>query len=71
MAKQPALLSRKPTHRLFRVSGDGENAIWTPIGAAWDHKDGKGFSINCDAMPLTGRLVMREALPPKEQSGRA
>lgn len=52
-------LGRKPTHRLFRVVGDGENAIWTPIGAAWPNKDGHGFSINCEALPLSGRIVMR------------
>lgn len=52
-------LGRKPTHRLFRVVGGGENSIWTPIGAAWPNKDGQGFSINCEAMPLSGRIVMR------------
>lgn len=52
-------LGRKPTHRLFRVVGDGESSIWTPIGAAWPNKDGQGFSIKCDAMPLSGRIVMR------------
>ena len=61
MAKsQPKLLTgRKPTHRLYRVLGDGEGAIWTPIGAAWPNKDGKGFNLSCDAVPLTGRLVLR------------
>jgi hypothetical protein len=24
------------------------------------NRDGNGFSINCDAVPLTGRIVMRE-----------
>lgn len=59
MGQQPSLLGRKPTHRLYRVLGDGEGAIWTPIGAAWPNKDGQGFSISCDAVPLQGRLVMR------------
>ena len=49
----------KPTHRLYRVNGDGENANWTPIGAAWLHRDGNGFNISCDAVPLQGRIVMR------------
>jgi transposase InsO family protein len=26
------------------VNGEGSAAIWTPIGAAWPNKDGKGFS---------------------------
>lgn len=55
--KQPGA---KPTHRLYRVIGEGEQASWTPIGAAWPNKDGHGFSISCDAVPLQGRIVMRE-----------
>lgn len=50
---------RKPTHRLYRVVGDGKAAIWTPIGAAWPNKDGLGFNLHCDAVPLQGRLVLR------------
>lgn len=49
----------KPTHRLFVVTGKGKSATWTPIGAAWPNKDGEGFSLRCDAIPLTGRIVMR------------
>lgn len=59
MAAQTLPLGRKPTHRLFRVVGDGQNSIWTVIGAAWPNKDGQGFSINCEALPLSGRIVMR------------
>ena len=50
---------RKPSHRLYRVNGDGKSANWTPIGSAWLHQDGNGFSIACDAVPLQGRIVMR------------
>lgn len=59
MTNQPTLPGRKPTHRIYRVSGEGKTANWTPIGAAWQNRDGQGFSIACDAMPLTGRIVMR------------
>ncbi len=61
MAKkqQPPQAGRKPTHRLYRVLGDGDAASWTPIGAAWPHKDGKGLSLTCDAVPLSGRIVLR------------
>jgi hypothetical protein len=59
MSQQLSLLIRRPSHRLYRVLGDGEGAIWTPIGAAWPNKDGLGFSITCDAIPLQGRMVMR------------
>src|SRR6201994_5041281 len=56
---QPTQSGRKPTHRLYRVVGDGKRSIWTPIGAAWPNKDGMGFSLQCDAIPLQGRLVLR------------
>ena len=59
MTQQLPLIARRPTHRLYRVLGDGSDAIWTPIGAAWPNKDGLGFNINCDAIPLQGRIVMR------------
>ena len=62
MAKQlklQSIASRKPSHRLYRVLGDGDAANWTPIGAAWPHRDGKGFSIQCDAVPLQGRICLR------------
>jgi len=59
MTTQPKLLGRKPTHRIFRVVGEGKSSSWTPIGAAWANKDGQGFNIAYDAVPLTGRIVMR------------
>lgn len=51
---------RKPSHRLYLVTGEGENANWIPIGAAWPNRDAKGFNLACDAVPLSGRIVMRE-----------
>lgn len=64
MTTQSQSSGMKPTHRLYRVTGEGEKTNWTPIGAAWPNKDGKGFSITCDAVPLQGRIVMR-AIEPK------
>lgn len=49
----------KPSHRLYTVNGEGENARWTDIGVAWATKDGKGFTLALNAMPLNGRIVMR------------
>ena len=59
MAQRSLPIGRRPTHRIYRVQGDGSDAIWTPIGAAWPNKDGLGFSVSFDAVPLTGRVVMR------------
>ena len=53
--------SNRPTHRLFHVTGEGEQANWTRIGAAWKHKDGKGFNIDLEYIPQkAGRIVLRE-----------
>jgi hypothetical protein len=49
----------KPEFALFAVQGDGENARWSRIGAAWPHKDGGGYSIKLESVPLNGRIVMR------------
>ena len=49
----------KPTHRLYAVKGEGKEAHWTEIGAAWENQDGKGFSLALEALPIGGRLVMR------------
>ncbi len=49
----------RPSHRLFNVTGDGDNARWTDIGVAWGTKDGKGFTLVLNAIPVNGRVVMR------------
>lgn len=50
-----------PSHRLFNVTGDGDNARWTDIGVAWATKDGKGYTLTLNAIPVNGRIVMRIA----------
>lgn len=47
--------TNSPAFMLYRVDGNGSEARWTRIGAAWPNKDGKGFNILCDAVPLQGR----------------
>ena len=49
----------RPSHRLFNVTGDGDNARWTDIGVAWPTKDEKGFTLVLNAIPVNGRIVMR------------
>ena len=51
--------TNSPAFMLYRVDGNGPEARWTKIGAAWPNRDGKGFNILCDAVPLQGRIVMR------------
>ena len=55
--------TNSPAFVLWSVEGEGKQARWTRVGAAWPNRDGKGFNILCDAVPLQGRIVMREYTP--------
>jgi hypothetical protein len=66
MATQLPLNS--PAFMLYRVDGNGPDAWWTKIGAAWPNRDGKGFSFLCDAVPLQGRMVMRAYTPKSKEA---
>lgn len=70
MTTQTQTTKTKPTHRIYVVIGEGKTAHWREIGAAWPNKDGKGFSLVCDAVPLGGKIVMRAITErPKAEKG--
>lgn len=46
------------THIAYQVRGNGDQSYWTRIGAAWAHKDGKGFTLQLDCVPLDGRISL-------------
>ena len=55
---------KKPTHTAYAVRNfqkkDGEDdANWSKLGVACVHRDGKGFDIVLEALPLDGRIVLR------------
>ena len=60
--------SSAPTYNVFTVEdrGKDEDPFWLKIGAAWPHKDGKGFNISLSALPPDARLVLREPTEPEE-----
>ena len=51
----------RPSHIAYQIRDAKDDGIWTRIGAAWRHKDGKGFNLQLDAVPLDGRITLREA----------
>jgi len=56
-----------PTYIAYQVRDrEGEKGFFTRIGAAWIHKDGKGFNIQLEAVPLDGKVVLRSPLEKKE-----
>ncbi len=61
MTTQSKASGAKPTHRIYVVTGEGNQAFWKETGSAWPNRHGKGFSIACDALSIDGKIVMREA----------
>ena len=71
--RQPAA----PTHRVYTViRREGQDDYWLNIGLAFPHKDGSGFNIVLQALPLDGKIVCREITdddqrePEPQQRGR-
>lgn len=71
----------RPAFDAFVVDGDGKEAFWSKIGAAWPHDDGKGYNIQLTAIPMNGRIALRlpreraqadnKAKPPRRESAGA
>ena len=52
--------SKRPTHIAYQVrEGDENNAYFNRIGAVWTHKDGEGFNIQLDSLPVDGKVTVR------------
>lgn len=49
----------RPTHIIWQVIGEGEEAFWNRLGAGWANSDGQGISLRFDAYPVVGRTVIR------------
>lgn len=60
-AKQKTRETQPPALIAYHVTERGEKSFWTRIGAAWDHEDGKGLTVQLDLVPVNGgRIVLRE-----------
>lgn len=57
--------SKRPTHVIWQVIGEGEDARWIRVGAAWENRDKKGLSLQFDSYPVVGRTVIREVSEPE------
>ncbi len=59
-----ATKKNSPTHTAYMVrnfkSGGEDRSIWTRIGSQWAHDDGKGYSLQLNAFPIDGRVMLRE-----------
>lgn len=52
----------------WHVAERGEKTFWNRIGAAWEHVDGEGLTLQLDLVPVSGgRIVLRA--PKQEEEG--
>lgn len=58
-----------PSHYVYAVrKGSGRKSYWTRIGAAWPNRDGQGFSLKLELMPVgAADIVIRT--PREEREG--
>jgi hypothetical protein len=54
--------TKQPTHRVYAVRKTGpDTSYWAEIGGAWANKDGKGFSLKLNLLPVgDADIVVRE-----------
>jgi hypothetical protein len=50
-----------PTHIAYYVREGTKKKFWNCIGAAWAHEDGKGFNIQLECTPISGKVTLRLA----------
>jgi hypothetical protein len=55
-------MTSKPTLIAYTVKerGNKKKPFWVRIGGAWPFEIGTGFTIQLDALPLDGRIVLAE-----------
>ena len=53
---------RAPDHLARHVTQKGDKSYWNKVGAAWAHKDDKGFTLQLESLPVGGRIVLRQPL---------
>ena len=65
---------KAPDYLAWHVTQKGEKSYWNKVGAAWAHRDGKGYTLQLETCPINGRIVLRlplEDAPQQESEGRS
>ncbi len=54
----------KPVFHAYSVreyeKDNKKESFWTKVGVVFAHQDGKGFDVVLEAMPINGRVTIRE-----------
>lgn len=62
---------KRPSHLVYVVTNYGEDnkeSKWDAVGAAWEHKDGKGFNVELKLFPVSGKLTIRPRMDKEENA---
>lgn len=60
MSNENQKQSRSPSHIAYHVrEGEDQKSYFNRIGSVWPHKDGEGFNIQLDSVPVDGRITIR------------
>ena len=54
--------AKAPNFVAWHVTQKGDKSYWNKVGAAWGHKDGAGFTIQLEMVPISGRIVLRQPI---------
>ena len=53
-----------------QLSAFSQQPLLIGVGAAWAHKDGKGYTLQLETCPINGRIVLRTPLEDTPETGR-
>jgi hypothetical protein len=62
---------KAPDFVVWHVTSKGDKSCWHKVGASWMHKDKKGMTLQMEAIPLGGRIVLRKPTDNSNQGARA
>lgn len=52
--------TKRPSHYAYQVNeGQEGKSYFNKVGAAFEHKDGQGYNILLDSVPVDGRVTLR------------
>jgi hypothetical protein len=63
-----ATTKSRPTHRVYAVikNASNEKSTWLEIGAAWPHRDAKGYGVKLNLIPFSDKAeIVIRAIEPK------
>lgn len=63
--------SNRPSHRALVNLGDEKQKNWHEIGALWPHKDGNGYTLKLDLIPVIPREIVIRVAKYDEKDGEA